>query len=93
MNDNSCKGIATKFASEGANVAFTYLSSEEKARELEKELQAFGIKAKGYQSNAGELAGTEALVEQVLVDFGNIDIVVNNAGITKDNFLINKTYH
>lgn len=82
------KGIALKFAENGANIAFTYVSSGAAAEAVEKELAAFGVKAKGYQSNAGELAGTEALVEQVLADFGNIDIVVNNAGITKDGLLM-----
>lgn len=82
------KGIAMKFAKEGADIAFTYVSSSAAAAEVEKELAQFGIKAKGYQSNAGDLASTEKLVEQVIADFGNIDIVVNNAGITKDGLLM-----
>ncbi len=82
------KGIALKFAEQGANIAFTYVSSSSAAAEVEKELSAFGIKAKGYQSNAGELASAEELVSKVMEDFENIDIVVNNAGITKDGLLM-----
>lgn len=82
------KGIAMKFAKEGADIAFTYVSSSAAAEEVEKELSQLGVKAKGYQSNAGDLASTEKLVEQVIADFGNIDIVVNNAGITKDGLLM-----
>src|SRR6266571_5208855 len=79
------KGIAQKFAEQGANVAFTFLSSVEKARQFEEELQKQGIKAKGYQSNAADFASAEKLVEDILKDFGALDIVVNNAGITRDN--------
>ncbi len=82
------KGIAMKFAKEGADIAFTYVSSSAAAEEVEKELAQLGVKAKGYQSNAGDLASTEKLVEQVISDFGNIDIIVNNAGITKDGLLM-----
>ena len=82
------RGIALKFAEQGANVAFTYMSSEEKARELEAELTALGIKAKGYASNAADYAAAEALVNQVIADFGDLNIVVNNAGITKDGLLM-----
>jgi len=82
------KGIALKFAQNGANVAFTYVSSEEKAKEVEEELAALGIKAKGYKSNAAEMDSAVALVDEVLKDFGTIDIVVNNAGITKDGLLM-----
>ena len=82
------KGIALKFAEQGANIAFTYVSSSAAAAEVEKELAAFGVKAKGYQSNAGDLASTETLIAQVIEDFENIDIVVNNAGITKDGLLM-----
>lgn len=85
------KGIAKRFAEEGANVAFTYVSSGSAAEEVQKELEAYGIKAKGYQSNAGDLKSTEELIDQVLADFGNIDIVVNNAGITKDGLLMRMT--
>lgn len=82
------RGIALRFAQEGANVAFTYLSSESKARELEAELAAYGIKARGYHSDASVFASAEALVNQVLTDFGDLNIVVNNAGITKDGLLM-----
>ena len=82
------RGIATKFASEGADVAFTYVSSDEKARELEKELQAFGIRAKGYKSNAGSYTEAEKLINDITDEFGKIDVVVNNAGITRDGLLM-----
>ena len=73
--------IAIKFAQNGANVAFTYLSSVEKGQELEKELETFGIKAKGYRSDAGNFKAADELVTQVVADFGTIDILVNNAAI------------
>jgi 3-oxoacyl-[acyl-carrier protein] reductase len=82
------KGIATHFAKQGANVAFTYVSSEEKAKALEVELQAFGIKAKGYKSDAGNFAAADTLVNDVVAEFGTIDILVNNAGITRDTLLM-----
>lgn len=83
------KGIAEHFAKEGANVAFSYASSEEKAKALEKELQdTYGIKAKGYHSNAAKFAEAEELVNAVLADFGQLDILVNNAGITRDTLLM-----
>ncbi len=82
------KGIAQIFAKHGANVAFTYASSVNAANELEKELSEFGIKAKGYQSNAADFKECEALIKNVAEDFGQIDIVINNAGITKDNLLM-----
>ncbi|HYG37373.1 MAG TPA: 3-oxoacyl-[acyl-carrier-protein] reductase [Cytophagales bacterium] len=80
--------IAKKFAEEGANVAFTYLSSVEKGMALEKELQSAGIKAKGYQSNAADFKAAEELANNVIADFGGLDILVNNAGITKDGLLM-----
>lgn len=82
------KGIAKVFAEQGANVAFTYSSSVEAANELEKELNALGIKAKGYKSNAASFNQAQQLAEDVLKEFGAIDILVNNAGITKDNLLL-----
>jgi 3-oxoacyl-[acyl-carrier protein] reductase len=82
------KGIALKFAEQGANIAFTYVSSEAQANEVAAELEKMGVKAKGYKSNAGSLADTEQLINMVMEDFGNIDIVVNNAGITKDGLLM-----
>lgn len=82
-------GIAQVFAKHGANVAFTYSSSEAPALALEKELSAYGIKAKAYKSNAASFEDSEKLVTQVLEDFGGvIDILINNAGITKDNLLM-----
>ena len=81
-------GIAKIFAQQGAQVAFTYSSSAESALVLEKELLAFGTKAKGYQSNAADFNEAQKLIEDVLTDFGNIDILINNAGITKDNLLM-----
>ncbi len=82
------RGIALKFAQQGANVAFTYVASAEKAKELEDELFALGIKAKGYQSDAAITAEAEKLVNTVIADFGSLDIIVNNAGITRDNLLM-----
>ncbi|MDF0717226.1 3-oxoacyl-[acyl-carrier-protein] reductase [Muricauda sp. 334s03] len=83
------KGIAEVFAKHGANVAFTYSSSEAPALELEKELTEMGVKAKAYKSNAASFEESEALVAKVLEDFdGKIDILINNAGITKDNLLM-----
>lgn len=85
------KGIAMVFAQQGANVAFTYSSSVEAAIALEKELQAFGVKAKGYQSDAASFTQSEELAERVVEEFGAIDILVNNAGITRDNLLMRMT--
>ncbi|MFZ4614054.1 MAG: 3-oxoacyl-[acyl-carrier-protein] reductase, partial [Bacteroidia bacterium] len=85
------KGIAQKFAEQGANVAFTYLSSDEKAKELEKELSAFGIKAKGYKSDASDFKAADDLINAIVAEFGTIDVVVNNAGITKDGLLMRMT--
>jgi 3-oxoacyl-[acyl-carrier protein] reductase len=82
------EAIAIKFAEEGANVAFTYLSSDEKAKALEQKLQAMGVKAKAYKSNAGSYEESETLINDVLKEFGAIDICVNNAGISKDNLLL-----
>lgn len=81
-------GIVQKFAENGANVAFTFVSSVEKAQKVEQELQAYGIKAKGYQSDASDFALAEKLVDDVIADFGGLDIVVNNAGIARDNLLM-----
>ena len=82
------KGIAEVFAAHGANVAFTYSSSVASAQELEKHLETLGVKAKGYQSNAANFDEAQKLVEDVLTDFGSVDILINNAGITKDNLLM-----
>lgn len=80
--------IAHKYAEQGANIAFTYLSSVEKGQALEKELQEKGVKAKGYRSDASDFAAAEQLINDVVNDFGSLDILVNNAGITKDNLLL-----
>ncbi len=82
------KGIAEVFAQNGANIAFTYSSSVEAAKKLEKDLNDLGVKAKGYQSNAANYDQAQELVKDVLEAFGSIDILVNNAGITKDNLLM-----
>ncbi|WP_026904265.1 3-oxoacyl-[acyl-carrier-protein] reductase [Pedobacter glucosidilyticus] len=82
------KRIAEKFAEQGANVAFTYLSSVEKGEALEKELQQYGTQIKGYRSDASKFGEAEQLINAIVTDFGTIDIVVNNAGITKDGLLM-----
>ncbi len=82
------KGIALTFAKNGASIAFTYVSSDEKAKALENELEAFGIKAKGYKSDAGNFKAADDLVTAVVNDFGTIDVLVNNAGITRDTLLM-----
>ncbi len=84
------EGIALKFAEHGAHVAFNYVSegSVEKATLLEDKLRGMGIKARAYKSNAADLAQCESLVNEVMKEFGTIDICVNNAGISKDNLLM-----
>lgn len=82
------KGIAEVFAQHGANIAFTYHSSDEKAKALAEELSANGCKVKGYKSDASEFQDAQQLADSVMEEFGSIDVVVNNAGITKDNLLM-----
>ncbi len=82
------KAIALKYASEGAHIAFTDLVINEAAEETVKELEAFGVSVKAYASNAAEFEATQAVVDQVVKDFGRIDILVNNAGITKDGLVM-----
>lgn len=82
------RGIAIVFAQQGANVAFTYSSSVQAAEELEKELIGMGVQAKGYQSNAGDFNEAQKMVDDVIATFGTVDILINNAGITKDNLLM-----
>lgn len=82
------KAIALKFASEGADVAFTDLVINEAAEETIKELEAFGHKVKGYASNAADFAQTQEVVDQIMAELGHIDILVNNAGITKDGLML-----
>lgn len=85
------RGIAVAFAKQGANVAFTYSSSEGPAKELEAELSAFGITAKAFKSNAADFDAAQQLVADVLEIFDSIDVLINNAGITKDNLLMRIT--
>lgn len=82
------EAIALKFAEQGANIAFTYLSSEERAKALEEKLTSLGVKAKAYRSDAGDFAAAEALANDVIKEFGQIDVCVNNAGISKDNLIL-----
>lgn len=81
-------GIAQVFADHGAHIAFSYSSSEAPALELEKELTAKGVKAKAYKSNAASFSESQEFVDAVVADFGTVDILINNAGITKDNLLM-----
>jgi 3-oxoacyl-[acyl-carrier protein] reductase len=85
------KGIALKLAQQGANIAFTFVSSVEKARAFEAELAALGVKARGFQSNAAEFAEADKIVDEIVKDFGSLDILVNNAGITRDGLLMRMT--
>ena len=87
------EAIALKLAENGAHIAFTYVSnsSAEKAAALEQKLTAIGVKAKSYQSNAGDYAACEAFVSDVVKTFGTVDVCVNNAGISKDNLLLRLT--
>ena len=85
------EAIALKFAQHGANIAFTYLSSDERAKAQEEKLAALGVKVKAYKSDAGNFAAAEQLMADVTKDFGNIDICVNNAGISRDNLLLRLT--
>ncbi|MBA3682587.1 MAG: 3-oxoacyl-[acyl-carrier-protein] reductase [Bacteroidetes bacterium] len=82
------RGIALNFAKNGANIAFTYVSSDEKAKAFESELQALGVKAKAYKSDAGDFKAADELVTNVVAEFGTIDVLVNNAGITRDTLLM-----
>jgi len=82
------KAIALKLAENGANIAFTDLEYNDAAKEVEKELEKFGIKAKGYASDASNFGETQQVVDKIQQEFGRIDILVNNAGITKDTLLM-----
>ena len=82
------EAIAKRFAEQGASVAFTYHSSEERAKKVETEIQAMGVKAKAYQSDASSFEAAELLVKTVLEDFEKVDVLINNAGITKDNLML-----
>ena len=85
------RAIAIKFAEQGANVAFTYLSSVEQGLALETALTSKGVKAKGYRSDAADFAQAEELINDVVSEFGSLDVLVNNAGITMDNLLLRMT--
>ena len=85
------KGIALKFAAEGANIAFTDLEINDVAKQTEQEIAALGVKVKGYASNAADFAQTEEVVKQIHEDFSSIDVLVNNAGITKDGLMMRMT--
>ena len=82
------EAIVLKLAENGANIAFTYVSSDEKATALEEKLKSLGVKSKAYKSNAANLKECEIMVNEVLKEFSSIDICVNNAGISKDNLLL-----
>lgn len=82
------RAIAMTYAEQGANVAFTYLSSVEKGEALTAELEAKGVKAKGFRSDASDFAAAEQLIADVVAEFGSLDVLINNAGITKDNLLM-----
>ncbi len=85
------ESIARAYAMHGANVAFTYQSSEDKAKKIESELTAMGVKAVCYKSDAADFAQAEKLIEDVVKEFGNIDVLINNAGITKDTLILRMT--
>lgn len=85
------RAIAIRFAEEGANVAFTYLSSVEQGEALEKELEGKGVKAKGFRSDASDFTAAEQLINDTVAELGSLDILVNNAGITQDNLLMRMT--
>ncbi len=85
------KGIALKFAEEGANIAFTDLVIDENGKATEAEIAAKGVKSKGYASNAANFAEAEQVVSEIKEEFGRIDILVNNAGITKDGLMMRMT--
>jgi len=85
------RGIARVFSAQGCAVAFTYSSNKEAADSLTEELSSMGVQVKGYQSNAANFEQAQKLVEEVIEDFGSLDILINNAGITKDNLLMRMT--
>ena len=86
------KGIAETFAEHGSNVAFTYRSSDEKAKAIEEELgEKYGVKVKGYKSDAAQFEEAQELIDEVIKEFGTVDVLINNAGITRDNLLMRMT--
>ena len=82
------RAVALKFASEGADIAFTYVASHELAKELVEEIQSLGVKAKCYVSDAANFDAAHSVVAEVVAEFGKVDILVNNAGITKDGLMM-----
>lgn len=82
------RGVAEVFAKNGADIAFTYVSSDEKAKEVEETLKAFGVKVKSYKFNVSDYQATEDFINDVAEEFGKIDAIVNNAGITRDGLLM-----
>lgn len=82
------KSIAVKFAEQGANIAFTDLSVDDNAKATEKEIASYGVKVKGYASNAANFEDTHKIVDEIVKDFGKIDILINNAGITRDGLMM-----
>ena len=82
------KAIALKFAAEGADIAFTDLVIDEVGKATEQEIASLGVKCKGYASNAANFDESHQVVEQVMKDFGRIDVLINNAGITKDGLIM-----
>ncbi|MFM2387612.1 MAG: hypothetical protein RL660_2369 [Bacteroidota bacterium] len=85
------EGIVLKFAEQGAHIAFTYVSSDERAQALVEKVKAMGVKCQCYKSDAGDYAASETLVNDIVKDFGTVDICVNNAGISRDNLLLRMT--
>jgi 3-oxoacyl-[acyl-carrier protein] reductase len=85
------EAIVLKLAENGAHVAFSYVSSDEKANALQEKLQSFGVKEKAYKSNAADFSDCEKMVNDVIKEYGTVDILVNNAGISKDNLLLRMT--
>ncbi len=85
------RAIAVTFAEQGSNIAFTDMAIDENVKSLEKELTALGVKAKGYASDASKFDQSQELVKQVIEDFGQVDILINNAGITRDTLLMRMT--
>src|SRR3979409_429911 len=82
------EAIVLKLAENGAHIAFTYLSSDERAKSLEETIKNLGVNARAYKSNAGNYQECEAMVNDVVKEFGTVNICVNNAGISKDNLLL-----
>lgn len=85
------KAVAIEYAKQGANVAFTDLNYDEQAQETEKEIASYGVKAKGYASDASSFEDTDKVVSEIVKEFGRVDILINNAGITKDTLLMRMT--